>query len=156
MKTKYLIIGVIAVILDQFTKYMITTNMELHQEITIIDNFFSLFYIRNSGAAFSILEGQTIFFYIATIVGLIMVYFIFKTSKTQIQLLASAFLFGGIMGNFIDRILYQEVIDFLKFTIFNRDAAIFNFADAFITISVILFVLDMFITNKEQNNANNS
>lgn len=150
MKTKYLIIGVIAVILDQFTKYMITTNMELHQEITIIDNFFSLFYIRNSGAAFSILEGQTIFFYIATIVGLIMVYFIFKTSKTQIQFLASAFLFGGIMGNFIDRILYQEVIDFLKFTIFNRDAAIFNFADAFITISVILFVLDMFITNKEQ------
>lgn len=149
MKTKYLIISVIAILFDQVTKFWITSNMELHQEIVIIDNFFSLFYIRNSGAAFSILEGQIIFFYITTIIGLAIVYFIFKTSTTKLSLLASSFLLGGIIGNFIDRVLYQEVIDFLRFTIFNKEFAIFNFADSFITIAVILFVLDMFVNKKE-------
>ncbi len=154
MKIKYLSISLIAIILDQLTKYLIVSNMNLYQNITVIDNFFSLFYIRNSGAAFSILEGKMLFFYLITIAGLVLVYYIFKTSKTKLSLIASSLLLGGIVGNFIDRLIHQEVIDFLKFTIFDRDFAIFNLADAFISIAVVLLFIDIFLEKRGDKHAN--
>lgn len=154
MKIKYLSISIIAIILDQLTKYIIVSNMSLYQNIVVIDNFFSLFYIRNSGAAFSILEGKMLFFYLITIAGLVLVYYIFKTSKTKLSLIASALLLGGIIGNFIDRLIHQEVIDFLKFTFFGNDFAIFNLADSFISIAVVLLIIDIFVDRKGEKNAN--
>ena len=60
-------------VIDQFTKYLVTTNMFLGQEIVIIKNFFSLNYLRNTGAGFSIMEGQMTYFYIITCIARMLV-----------------------------------------------------------------------------------
>ncbi|MDL2212314.1 signal peptidase II, partial [Erysipelotrichaceae bacterium OttesenSCG-928-M19] len=108
MKKKQIaIIVFILVTIDQLSKYLISTNMKLYQEIPIIDNFFSLLYIRNSGAAFSMLEGKTWFFYLITIIALVIVYYLYKASKNKLNIIACTILLAGILGNFIDRLIHQ-------------------------------------------------
>ena len=150
MKKRYYFFIVIALLaIDQITKYLVSSNMTLYQEIPIIKNFFSLFYIRNDGAAFSMLGGQTWLFYIITIVALVIVYFLYKSSNKSISLIATSILLAGILGNFIDRLLYKEVIDFFSFTFGSYNFAVFNVADSYIVIAVILFVIETLFLDKK-------
>ena len=70
-------------VIDQFTKYLVTTNMFLGQEIVIIKNFFSLNYLRNTGAGFSIMEGQMTYFYIITCIALVILTILLLKSKNE-------------------------------------------------------------------------
>ena len=150
MKKRWIIlIAIVLLALDQLTKFLISNNLQLYQEIPIIKNFFSLLYIRNTGAAFSIFEGKIWLFYLASLIGLIVVVYLFKTSKNKLIDLAATFLVAGILGNLIDRLIYQYVIDFLSFTFFGHSFAIFNLADSFITIAVILYLIDLLINEKK-------
>ncbi|MDF9867119.1 signal peptidase II [Bacilli bacterium PM5-3] len=156
-KIKYLFLVIVLIVLDQLSKFLVSTNMELYQEIPIIKNFFSLLYIRNDGAAFSIFKGQMFFFFIVTFIALLVIAYLFKTSKSKFALITTSILLAGVLGNFIDRLLYGEVVDFLSFTFNTYKFAIFNIADCYISIAVVLFVIEtLFFEKGNKNGKNNS
>ncbi len=142
MKKKIFIITVLFLILDIITKLLIDFNMNLSHSITIISSFFYLTKVYNYGASWSVLSGYNILLIIITIIMLIILYFYqkkFRENKRNI--LAFGLLYGGILGNLLNRIVYGYVIDFLDFKIFNYDFPVFNFADTFIVFGLILLII---------------
>lgn len=143
-------IGVIAI--DQLTKWLVLTQMELYESIPIIDGFFHLTSHRNSGAAWGILEDQMGFFYIVTVIVISgVIYYMQKYAKGhRLLALGLSLILGGAIGNFIDRLAHQEVVDFLDFTIFTYRYPIFNVADSSLVIGVILVIIFTFIEEKQK------
>lgn len=142
-KNKVYLTSVIVLLIDQIVKLLIKTNMNLNEEISIIPNFFSIQYLKNTGAAFSILENQTILLAITSIICIIVIIYYLKKEEnlTTAMYLSFGLVLGGILGNLIDRIVYQGVIDFLSFQIFNYNFPVFNIADIGITIGVLLLII---------------
>ncbi|MCG1020573.1 signal peptidase II [Sutcliffiella horikoshii] len=149
----YYLIALGIIILDQLTKWLVVRYMELGESIPIIHNFLYLSSHRNRGAAWGILEGQMYFFYIITVgvvIGLVV--YLQKLPKDQPWMkLALSLMLGGAIGNFIDRVLHQEVIDFINTFIFTYDFPIFNVADSALVIGVgIILVLTILEGKKEK------
>ncbi|MCM3616334.1 signal peptidase II [Sutcliffiella horikoshii] len=149
----YYLIALGIIIVDQLTKWLVVRYMELGESIPIIHNFLYLSSHRNRGAAWGILEGQMYFFYIITVgvvIGLIV--YLQKLPKEQPWMkLALSLMLGGAIGNFIDRVLHQEVIDFINTFIFTYDFPIFNVADSALVIGVgIILVLTLLEGKKEK------
>lgn len=143
----YYLIAIIVFVLDQLTKYAIVTNLEQQQQISVIGNFFLITSHRNTGAAFGILENQRYFFIVITIVVVIgIVWYIQKMKNTANKLLpfALSLVLGGALGNFLDRALTGEVVDFLQFNFGSYTFPIFNIADSCIVIGVALILIDSF------------
>ena len=140
MYKKLFIFSMIFLFIDQLTKGLINIYMNVNESIKIFD-FLSLTYVHNTGAAFSMLSGARWLFIILGIIALNIIYIFFIRDKnlSNFEIVTYALLLSGIIGNLIDRILYGYVIDFIDVTIF--DFAIFNLADSFIVISVILLLL---------------
>lgn len=145
MKKKHIGILVVILLFDQITKFIADTTMELNQQIPVLKGFFSITYTRNTGAAWSILEGNMVFFYVVTIVALVVLWYFYKNTNKDDKLsqLAIVFMMAGALGNFIDRLVFQYVRDFLDFIIFGYDFPIFNIADSFLCIGVGLIILDV-------------
>src|SRR5690625_1291138 len=139
---RFYLLALSIIILDQWTKWIVVTKMDVYEQIPIIENFFSITSHRNKGAAWGILQGQMTFFYIITVVVIIGIVFYMQKYARENNFLAVALslLLGGAIGNFIDRLFRKEVVDFLDFIIFTYDFPIFNVADSALTIGVI-FVL---------------
>ncbi|MBK5245900.1 MAG: signal peptidase II [Peptostreptococcaceae bacterium] len=139
------------IVFDQLSKYYIQTNMDLNNSIPVIEGFFSITYIQNTGAAFSLLQGKTVvliliqFFVILAIV----VYVFLKKNPLHWTLLVSlAFIIGGGAGNLIDRISHGYVVDFLHFHFW----PIFNIADISVCIGCgLLIIYVFFIEGKGKN-----
>lgn len=149
MKNKEKIFEISAVLLmiDQVLKIIVNHNMTINEEIRIIPNFFSLLYVKNTGAAFSILNNNTSFLIILSVVFILVLdRYIKKEEKNfdKLSIISLGMILGGIFGNLIDRIIHHGVIDYLSFIIFKYDFPIFNFADICITIGVLLLIIDMF------------
>ena len=142
----YYVIALIIIALDQITKFLVVKNMELGESLTIIDNFLYITSHRNTGAAWGILAGQMWFFYIVTIVVVIaLVYYMQKMAKTHVLLgISLALMLGGAIGNFIDRVMRQEVVDFVDTIIFGYDFPIFNVADIYVTVAMFLILIYAF------------
>jgi signal peptidase II len=136
---------VVIVALDQATKLIVDRTLSLHESIPIIEGFFNLTYIRNTGAAFGIFAGShaafrqpfLILFSILAI-GFILVMLRRLPEGERSLLVALSFILGGAVGNLIDRFLYGEVIDFLDFYWSRFHWPAFNLADSFITVGVTL------------------
>lgn len=137
----YLLLSTALVIIDQLTKYLTVQNIDLYEIVEVIPNVVSLTYIRNTGAAFSILEGQMWLFYIVTIVVVAVLLYYMYTEARDNKVLGTllAVVLAGAIGNFIDRLFLQYVIDMIKLEFI--DFAIFNVADSYLTVGVILLVL---------------
>ncbi|WP_438351829.1 signal peptidase II [Paenibacillus sp. FA6] len=149
----YYIIAVVAFLVDQGTKYLIASRMELTEQIPVIGNFFLITSHRNRGAAFGILEDQRWFFIvITTIVVVAIIWYLQKVMKTSNKLLplALGLVLGGALGNFIDRVIAGEVVDFLQFNFGSYTFPIFNVADSCIVVGVGLIILDSFLDMKRQ------
>ncbi|MGI6686080.1 MAG: signal peptidase II [Bacillota bacterium] len=129
-------VSLTVLIIDQFTKFLVKSNMAELESIPIILNIFHLTYVNNRGAAFSLLQGRTYLFIAITIIAMVFaVYFYFRLEKEQIWLrLGIALALGGAMGNLIDRIRFGQVIDFFDFRIW----PVFNIADCAVVIGVAL------------------
>ncbi|WP_188454467.1 signal peptidase II [Virgibacillus oceani] len=148
----YYIIAAIIIGIDQFTKWIVVKNMELYEQIAIINDFFYLTSHRNTGAAWGILKGHMMFFYIITVIVIIgIIFYMQKYARESILLAISlSLILGGAIGNFIDRIFRQEVVDFLDFIIFNYDFPIFNVADSSLCVGVFLVLIATFIDEKKK------
>jgi len=146
------IITIICILIDQITKTIITNTLKLYQSIEIINNFFSITYVKNDGAAWSILSGGRFFLILIGIISLILIYKYFIKNKklNKLDTVTYGLLLGGIVGNLIDRIVFGYVIDFLDFLIFNYNFPVFNIADTFIVMSVSLIVIDTFRGDKNE------
>src|SRR5690606_9694772 len=151
----YEIIATIIVLLDQWSKWLIIRRMEIGESIPVIDGFFHITSHRNQGAAWGILQGQMLFFYIVTTVVIVaIVYYLQKYGKNDKWVgISLGIILGGAIGNFIDRLFRQEVVDFLDFYIFNYNFPIFNVADSALTVGVILFIIATILDERKKGKA---
>ena len=133
--------------LDQLSKAYIAEIFDLGQSLKIIDKFFYITHVRNDGAGFSILKGQMTFFIIITIIAFILLFYLLIKSDTLISKLSYLLMIGGALGNFIDRIRFGYVVDFLDFKIFGYNFPVFNLADSFLTIGVGIMLLSILMEN---------
>ena len=131
------------VALDQFTKTLISEKYLVGESRTVIEGFFRITHVHNTGAGFSILQGHRELFLAITVVALIAFLYLLYKSETVLSRVALLLMIGGTIGNFIDRLLHTYVIDFLDFLIFGYDFPVFNIADSFLTIGVFLLIIDM-------------
>lgn len=144
--------------LDQFTKYLVVANMQLGEAIPLIEGVFQLRYIRNEGAAWSILEGKQIVFIIMTPIVLFFLAKMFlhlpEEKKYAPVRAVIVFLSAGAIGNLIDRIWGGEVlfkggvVDFFDFCLINFP--VFNVADIYVSLSVVALLVLMVFKYKEE------
>ena len=140
-------IACVFLIIDQIIKLLVRVKMNLFDSINIIPSFFSLYYVENEGAAFSILQNKTI---LLIVIGVFCLYMMSKyiekeQNYTKVTLISLGIIIGGMIGNLIDRLLYKAVTDYLSFTIFGYNFPVFNLADIGITVGVVLFIIDSII-----------
>ncbi|WP_255695212.1 signal peptidase II [Salinicoccus sp. ID82-1] len=149
------VLGLFILALDQYTKYLVVRFMEEGESIPVLGEFLSLTSHRNSGAAWGLFQGQMIFFYLVTVLVLgILVYVYIKEAKDNFLLqTAIVLLMAGAFGNFIDRVLFQEVVDFIDVLIISYDFPIFNVADSALSIGVVLMLIEFFFIGKGDKNA---
>lgn len=141
----YFLIALIVFLIDQGTKYLIASGLTIGEQIPVIGDFFLITSHRNTGAAFGILEGQRWFFIVITtvvVVGIIWYLQKVKSSGNKLLPTALSLVLGGAVGNFLDRAVSGEVVDFLQFNFGTYTFPIFNVADSCIVIGVCLIVLD--------------
>ena len=138
-----IIFTIIFFLIDLVSKLVISNLMNVRDSILIIKDFFYITYVRNTGAAWSMFAGNTLLLIIVSLIIIsIIVYYILKSKpNNKMEKIAYSMILGGSIGNFFDRIIYGYVIDFLDFNIFGYDYPIFNLADTFIVVGVILLII---------------
>ena len=150
MFNKYLFLFVISsvlIVIDQYTKFMVTLHIPINYSIKIVEGFFSLTHIRNSGVAFGIFSDQNsqlkpyllIFVSIIAIIAILVIFHQTGKNKKIVQT-GLVLVFSGAIGNLIDRVLHKEVIDFIDVFIDNQHWPAFNVADSCITIGVMFMI----------------
>ena len=141
----FILISILIILSDQYTKNIININYKSLINIDLI--FFSIDYVKNYGAAFNILSGNRIFLsVISSIIAMVLIYLILnKKNITNLDLLSYSFILGGTIGNGIDRITKGYVIDFINLNFINFP--VFNIADISINIGLI-FIIYGLIKNK--------
>lgn len=150
MSKKYLLFGVVSVVvafLDQLTKFLVVKMIPVHQSITIIPGFFGLTHVYNPGGAFGFMAQKSSplvhwLFLVAIFFALgLIFYFIYKTPRSAAFFnLALALIFGGAIGNLIDRLRIGKVVDFLDVYIGTAHYPTFNVADSAVTVGVAIFI----------------
>lgn len=140
-----LFFGTIFLIADQIIKIVLSDKMILNQSFIIIKDFFSITLVHNTGAAFSILTGNRVLLILIGIAAIIGLFLYIKKLEVidDIDVFTYSLLFGGIVGNLIDRIVHGYVIDYLSFNFGNYYFPIFNFADICIVISIVIILIRM-------------
>ena len=145
----YYLIALLIILVDQITKWLVVKYMTLGESITVVENLLYITSHRNRGAAWGILQGQMWFFYIVTTVVIIgIVYYIRKFSADKLTGISLGLILGGAIGNFIDRIFRNEVVDFVHTYIFSYSFPVFNVADSALCIGVGLMIIAMFLEEK--------
>ncbi|MBE5909618.1 signal peptidase II [Pseudobutyrivibrio sp.] len=146
----FLIIALIAI--DQLTKLLAVSNLKDKSDFIIIPNVFQLHYLENTGAAFSILEGKQIVFAIVTPILLLALLFMLirmpQNKKFTCLNYIIIFLIAGAIGNYIDRITNNYVVDFLYFSLINFP--VFNVADCYVTVSIFLLLFLVLFYYKDE------
>lgn len=146
-----LFITIAILVLDQVTKAVIAKSMAVGDSYTVIPKFLYITSHRNNGAAWGILSGRMSFFFIVTLVvlGLLVFFYIKEAKGNFLMQVAISLLFAGALGNFIDRMLHGEVVDFIDTKIFSYDFPIFNVADSSLTIGVILVLIALLFDSRK-------
>lgn len=160
MSLKYWILTSLAtalVALDQATKIYVHSKFRLHETVMVIENYFNITYVRNPGAAFGFLaqshpEFREPFFLVLPPIAMVIILWVLKSihQSDKIQIVALSMVFGGAIGNYIDRLRFGYVIDFLDFHIQNKYTwPAFNVADSAIVVGIGILLLLSFIRPEE-------
>lgn len=151
MKKKISLFTLIFLTIDTISKIIIDNFFNLNESKVIISNFFSLTKVYNTGASWNILAGYRFILIILTlIILLLLVLYQKKFQENKRNILAFSLLYGGIIGNLLDRLIYGYVIDFFDFKIFGYNYPVFNIADICIVFGIVLLVVA--ILKKEDEN----
>ena len=151
-RTKMLLIDVVVMLvllgLDQLTKYLAIINLKNHSAVVLWDGVLELNYLENRGSAFGMLQNQKFFILFIGVVFLaVILFFLFKLPEEKkfctVHILLSAIVAGGV-GNMIDRLRFDYVVDFISFVLIHFP--IFNVADCYIVVAtIVLFLLFLFV-----------
>jgi len=153
MKRKYWVLLIFCfgiLVLDQWTKSLIIQKLLLYQKVEVIQGFFNILHVRNTGGAFGIFGGEkgglgSILFVVVSLVAIGVIVILFIRIKEDEKTLALSFslILSGAIGNLIDRLRYGEVIDFLDFYLSSTHWPTFNVADSAICIGIGLMALEL-------------
>lgn len=147
----YLLISFAVIFADQSLKYYIKTNFRVGETRKVVPGVFSFNYLQNNGAAWNILAGKMWFFYIITLVAsIVVIYYLFNLKYQNITFdIGLALIFGGVIGNFMDRLQMHYVVDMFQLDFINFN--IFNIADMAITVGLLLvFIYLIFLEDKNK------
>ncbi len=163
-KYKLLLFGALVIpAVDQYTKFLVRSNFELHETLPVIKGFFNITFVFNRGAAFSFLAdvgspwvGRM--FIIVSLIAIAVIIAIYREIEDENRPLkyALVLVLGGAAGNLLDRFFLGQVTDFLDFYIGDHHWPVFNIADSCITIGVTIIALSWvghFFGRKDSENA---
>ena len=151
-----MILSVVLIVIDQMTKLMAIHGLMNQQPFVILDGIFELHYLENRGASFGILQGKKAFFIIFTILVLAFIAYIYLKripDEKKFRLLDGICIlfFAGALGNFIDRVFRNYVVDFFYFKLI--DFPIFNVADIYVTVAAFaMIILGLFYYKEDDYN----
>lgn len=133
----------VVLVLDQVTKFCVQSSSSL--PVTVIPGFFKIEYLKNTGAAWSMLSSKTALLTLVSAVAIgVMLWYLLAKKTTPVQETALCLMIAGAAGNFIDRLCLSYVRDFLSFNIFGYPFPVFNIADCALCIGVfLLFICTM-------------
>ena len=140
--------GIVAA--DQITKWLVLENIPLYSQVEAIPGLFHFTYVRNTGAAFSSFEGAMWLFvliFVALTVAIFVEYFKIRLPFSTFDRWCIAAIYGGGLGNMIDRLRFGYVVDMIEVEFMNF--AVFNVADCFITCGCIALIVHLAFFNKE-------
>ncbi|MEX1298380.1 MAG: signal peptidase II [Desulfotignum sp.] len=144
---RLILVSGIVVLADQVTKKIIMASLALHESIKVIENFFNITYVLNPGGAFGFFATQSdmvrklVFLVISSAVAVFVVWFYSRVARTHVFLSwGLALIFGGAIGNLIDRFRFGHVVDFLDFYIGTAHWPAFNVADSAISIGMAILI----------------
>lgn len=142
-KISIYIICTIWLVIDQIIKNIVISYLNVGEKITIISNLFQINYLQNEGAAFSSFTGMRVLLILITITAFYMIASYIKKNEitSKLEIISLGIILGGILGNLIDRVSFGYVIDYLSFTIFGYQFAVFNFADIGIVVGIFIFAI---------------
>lgn len=150
---KVLFVSAILVLADQVSKAIVVRTMSLYESIPIIENFFQFTYITNDGMAFGIdfPFGYFIFSLVSVLLTLFLFWYLWTVRNDSLVIrLGLAMIIAGAVGNLIDRLMLGEVIDFLDFMIGNFHWYVFNLADSYVTVGMVLILTDSIFLEKKR------
>lgn len=150
-----LLIVVALVLVDLLTKHVITTNIRHLEQVTVIDNFFWLTNVRNTGAAWSLFDGQLPLLTLISFVAAVLLtrYYLKHKQMNHFENICMILIIAGTIGNLYDRFFLGYVRDFLSFNIVGYMFPVFNIADSCLVIGVIGLLL--YTLMEEKNNVEN-
>ncbi|MEX1314372.1 MAG: signal peptidase II [Desulfotignum sp.] len=144
---RLILVSGIVVLADQVTKKIIMASLALHESIKVIENFFNITHVLNPGGAFGFFATQSdmvrklVFLVISSAVAVFVVWFYSRVARTHVFLSwGLALIFGGAIGNLIDRFRFGHVVDFLDFYIGTAHWPAFNVADSAISIGMAILI----------------
>jgi len=143
-------------LVDRLTKWLVYTHMEIGSGFTVVPGFFDIIHARNTGAAFGMLQGlpqayRTLFFAVITVIACGAMFIIFWRTREDSWMLKAVFslIIAGALGNLTDRLIFNEVVDFLLFHIGPYRWPTFNMADTWISAGMVgLLIYSFFIPKK--------
>ncbi|MFC5466226.1 signal peptidase II [Lederbergia graminis] len=138
-------VTILIIVIDQLSKYWVRTHLQIGDTIEVVNGVLHFTHIQNSGAAFGWFQGYgRLFVPVAIIVTILSIYMLKKGYiNGKLLVIGTAFFVGGAIGNAIDRVLFNQVTDFIHFQ-FRQ--GILNFADYALSIGVLIILIDSFIT----------
>jgi len=145
----YSLFAAVIVAADQFTKYLTVANIELYADVPFIPGLLQLTYVQNTGAAFSSFEGQQWLFALIFAVFTFLVAWEYRKNSMgflPVERWCIAAIYGGGLGNMIDRVRMGYVVDMIETTFV--EFPVFNVADCFITCGCILLIVHLVLFNK--------
>lgn len=135
------------IVADQITKFLITLHLALYEHIVVIKGFFNITHVLNPGGAFGLLATQSpgvrkfVFLFLSSLVALFVVWLYRKVCRTHVVLsYGLAMIFGGAVGNLIDRFRFGVVVDFLDVHIGAHHWPAFNVADSAISVGMVILI----------------
>ncbi len=137
---------------DRLTKILVAKNMEIGQSIDVFGWFFRLTYVLNPNFAFSIRIGNYWIMLIMNLLALfILLFYFLKTKFSTIKIISLSMIISGAFGNNFDRIKTKEVVDFINLGTKTWRFAIFNVADSFISIGIVILIFSLLFLEKNEN-----
>ncbi len=138
----------VTLIVDQFSKYLIASGMDLGESLAVFPPVFYITYVLNPGAAFGLLPNQTNFFIIVSVLVItgVLVGYRYLPRERVWTYVALGMVAGGAMGNLIDRVRLGRVIDFLDFRVW----PVFNLADSAIVVGAVILILDVWAADRKE------